>query len=154
MRGYGVLVRSLLPLALTIATLAVAACGDDPDPEIPNATSVATEPAPLPDSPPPVDAPEPSPAPNRPRSGRVAVWMVPKGDWPLTVPEAVVRCEETNGRPAVSLQTTDGRRYGVNAAAVAQGLPRIDPIWLRDDDMPGGRVDLAPVLDRGVALCG
>lgn len=81
------------------------------------------------------------------------MWSVARGDWPLTVTEGVVRCQESGGRAVVTFVTPEGKIYGLNAGADAQGLPRIDPIWRREPDAPGARADLSPVLDRGLRLC-
>jgi hypothetical protein len=74
-------------------------------------------------------------------------------DWPLTVREGVVRCQERDARAVVTFVTPDARVYAVNGAAVSQGLPRIDPIWRRDPDRPGDRADISPVLEQGLRLC-
>ena len=32
-------------------------------------------------------------------------------------------------------------------------IPEADPIWRRDSDLPGGRADISPLLERGLRLC-
>jgi hypothetical protein len=87
------------------------------------------------------------------RSARIAVWNVPKGQWPLTVSEGVMRCQRRDGSAVVTFTTPDRRVYAVNSGALSQGLPRIEPILRRDPGVPGARVDIAPVLERGLELC-
>jgi len=84
-----------------------------------------------------------------PQSARLSKSDVPKGEWPLTVSEGVVRCEGS----AVIFRTPDGENYGVNGTALSRGLPKIDPIWKKDPAVPGARINISPVLDRGLRLC-
>ena len=76
-----------------------------------------------------------------------------KRDWPLTVGEGVVSCQERDGSAVVTFVTPDAKVYGLNRAAAAQGLPRIDPIWRREPDLAGGRAPISPLLEQGLRLC-
>jgi len=62
-----------------------------------------------------------------------------------------VRCE--NG--AQVLFEAEGTTYAVNGTAMSQRpeLPEIDEIWSDSPDVPGLKIDIAPVLDAGLALC-
>ena len=95
----------------------------------------------------------PSPQESSPRTRRIAVWNMPKGDWPLTVREGAVRCQKRDGRAVVTFVTPDAKVYGVNAAAVSQGLPRIDPIVRTESDAAGTRAYISRVLEEGLRLC-
>ena len=141
----------LLPLLL----LVLGACGEESDsgrefvnpPESRDLQEAATGPRPRdPDM-------RPSQRQSSPRTARIGTWSIREHDWPLTVSEGVVRCQERDGRPLITFVTPDARVYGVNAAAVSRGLPRIDPIWRRDSDLPGGRADISPLLEQGLRLC-
>jgi hypothetical protein len=94
-------------------------------------------------------------APAKPEPGTVHLSKsdVPKGEWPLTVPEGTVRCDGSGGIGAVTFQTPSGDVYGVNGTALSQGLPRIDRIWRKNPDIPGTRINISPVLDKGLFLC-
>lgn len=147
--------RGCTGLLVPLLLLVLGACGEEPDsggefadpPESRDQREQATAPQPRgPDL-------TPSPQVSSPRTARIGTWSIPKPDWPLTVSEGVVRCQERAGRPVVTFVTPDARVYGVNGAAVSRGLPRIDPIWRRDPDLPGGRADISPLLEQGLRLC-
>lgn len=50
----------------------------------------------------------------------------------------------------------DGTDYAVNGTAltVEPDLPKIDAIWKNDPDVPGTRINIGPVIDKGLSLCG
>jgi hypothetical protein len=44
--------------------------------------------------------------------------------------------------------------YGLNGLARQHlHLPGIYAIWRMDPDIPGGRVNIGPIIDRGLKLC-
>lgn len=88
-----------------------------------------------------------------PRTARLSESDVPKGEWPLTVSEGVVRCEGSGGIGAVIFRTPGGDDYGVNGTALSRGAAKLEPIWKKDPDIPGARINISPVLDRGLKLC-
>jgi hypothetical protein len=96
----------------------------------------------------------PSEKKRAPNEAPISKADVPRGAWPLTVSHGEVRCEGSAGAGAVIFRAPDGTDYGVNGTALGSGAPRIDPIWKKDPDIPGARVDIRPVLDKGLALCG
>jgi hypothetical protein len=45
--------------------------------------------------------------------------------------------------------------YAVNGIARQSGeCAEIDPIWVDDPDIPGAKMDIGPIIDRGLELCG
>jgi hypothetical protein len=90
-----------------------------------------------------------------PDPGALAESDFPKGEWPLTVSEGVVRCEGSAGSGSVIFRAPDGTDYAVNGTAktVKQDLPEIEEIWKKDPDVPGARINISPVSDRGLELC-
>ena len=70
-------------------------------------------------------------------------------EWPLTVDEGVLRCEGSS----VVFRTPEGDDYAVNGTARAE-YPDIEPIWKSDPAVPGTRINIGDLLDRGLELCG
>ena len=76
-------------------------------------------------------------------------------DWPLTVDRGTLSCDG----PGVVFTTDDGEEYAVNGTAKGSGYPGIEPIWREDPDLalddggPPLRVDISPLIDRGLELC-
>lgn len=100
-------------------------------------------------------AESPTPEQAAPDPGALAESDFPKGEWPLTVSEGVVRCEGSDGSGSVIFRAPDGTDYAVNGTAktVKQDLPEIEDIWKKDPDVPGTRINIGPVIDRGLELC-
>lgn len=120
--------RYATAIALALA-FGVAGCGDDGD-------SSAGSPA-------------------EPDSGALAASDFPEGEWPLTVSEGVVRCEGSDGSGSVIFRAPDGTDYAVNGTAKTfkKDLTEIEAIWKKDPDVPGTRINIGPVIDRGLELC-
>jgi hypothetical protein len=82
-----------------------------------------------------------------------------KGDWPLTVESGTLSCEPFRAVPSLQLVTfsSKGTTYAVNGTARGQAKKRgwleIDPIWRKDPSAPGLKVNIGPLIDRGLALC-
>ena len=111
---------------VVLAALAVAACSTSTT--TPNASSV--------------EAP----------AGSIGVEEVSRGDfgadWPLTVDSGVLACQ---GAGAVTFTAPDGTTYAVNGLAQsATSYPEIDPIWADSGKL---KVDIGPLIDRGLDLC-
>lgn len=72
-------------------------------------------------------------------------------EWPLTVPYGVVRCDSSS----VIFTDPDGNDYAVNGTAQSHHpeLPDIDPIWAKDPAVKGLKIDISPVIDKGLELC-
>lgn len=81
-----------------------------------------------------------------------ATWT--DGPWPLTVPEGTLACESLGGRLGRVTITANGTTYWVNG--LAKGTHRfadLDEIWRADPSFPAIKVNIGPLLDRGLALC-
>lgn len=79
-------------------------------------------------------------------------------EWPLTVPYAVVNCEEISvaGRTlqVATLDDPDGKTYAANGTAKDHGdYLDIDPIWAPNPDVSGLKTDITPVIDAALARC-
>ncbi len=71
-------------------------------------------------------------------------------EWPFTVASGTLKCTDN----AITF-TADGKTYGVNGTATGrENLPPIDPIWKPNPDIPGTKVNIGPVIFRGLDLCG
>lgn len=72
-------------------------------------------------------------------------------DWPLTVNYVVVRCDSQS----VIATAPDGKDYAVNGTAQSHhpDLPEIDGIWADDPDVDGLKIDISPIIDKGLELC-
>jgi hypothetical protein len=97
-----------------------------------------------------------STAGDHPGGGSLSVSRTEFGkDWPLTVDRGTLSCDGSG----VIFTTGEGDEYGVNGTAKGLGYPEIDPIWKENDsyDLPGDgpplRVDISPLIDRGLELC-
>ena len=69
--------------------------------------------------------------------------------WPLTVDEAVLRCDEA----AVTLDA-EGTTYALNAAAQERHLGvALKPIWAPNPDVDGARMNIGQLIQHGLRLC-
>ena len=101
----------------------------------------------------PVSSPSPSRSaddvsPVDPEQGYVSRDLL--GDaWPLSVEDGVLECDAF----AVTF-TSNGQRYAVNGTArSAKRWTEIDEIWLDNPHLEGTKINIGPLLDRGLALC-
>ncbi|WP_258043809.1 YebY family protein [Mycobacterium kansasii] len=82
-----------------------------------------------------------------------ATWT--DGEWPLTVPEGTLACESLGERMGrVTFTAPDGTTYAVNG--LAKGTDRwaeIDAIWASYPEDPLAKVNIGPLIDRGLSLC-
>lgn len=87
--------------------------------------------------------------PSNPRAAKVT--QAEYGDrWPFTVSEGTVRCV---GASSVVFDG-GGRTYAVNGTARTQtDFPDIDPIWRDSPTGLGLKVNIGPILDKGLSLC-
>jgi hypothetical protein len=79
--------------------------------------------------------------------------------WPLTVDSGTVACEGSEGVGLVTFTAPDGTVYAVNGLAQGfadgRGWHDIEAIWRADPAVASGsvRIDIGPILDRGLELC-
>ena len=80
--------------------------------------------------------------------------------WPFTVPSGQLYCHGLGGGLGevmfrVPFPSTNAGVYGVNGLARTRlKLPGITKIWRKNPNIPGARIDISPILDRGLKLCG
>jgi len=92
------------------------------------------------------------PRTNRP-AGLVESSSWTDGPWPFTVEKAILMCTEGIGGQRVTV-TAGPEMYALNGSAKAQlSLPDFDAIWRDDPAFPGIKVDIGPMLNRGLSLC-
>jgi hypothetical protein len=54
-----------------------------------------------------------------------------------------------------TIDAADGKTYAANGTAKNHGnYLDIDPIWAPHPDVPGLKIDISPVIDAALALCG
>lgn len=95
-----------------------------------------------------------------PEGGEVASLKIGCGDlgqWPLKVKSGLLQCEEeVSGGfvlQKVWFTAPDGTVYGVNGTAQDAGYPGIDSIWKNDPAGYGLKINIGPLIDRGLKLC-
>jgi len=73
------------------------------------------------------------------------------GEWPLTVDDAVVKCQ---GDGVVTIAVRGPKEYALNAAAAGQTeLPDAIAITKLDPARPGSHLDVSKLIERGLNLC-
>lgn len=74
--------------------------------------------------------------------------------WPLTVDSVEVECV---GTAVVATDVATGHRYAVNGVARSRAdqlrLEQINSIWKDNPQLPGTKINIGPVLGRGLELC-
>lgn len=77
--------------------------------------------------------------------------------WPLTVESGTLACDGVAEGAGDVTFTSEGTTYALNGLAKGRaarnGWAEIDPIWADDPDVPGLKVNIGPLIDRGLALC-
>ena len=77
-------------------------------------------------------------------------------EWPFTVPSGILSCEGKSGLGAVVF-TTNGKSYAVNGAArqkaKREGYKEISEIWKDNPQYPGSKVNIGPIIQKGLTLC-
>jgi hypothetical protein len=81
-----------------------------------------------------------------------ATWT--DGQWPFTVPEGVLMCTNTGSIPKQVTFIANYVMYGVNGTARLGGFADPTAIVRDNPAIPGTKVDVRPVIRRGLALCG
>jgi hypothetical protein len=98
-------------------------------------------------------APSSAPSGSNIPPGRVerATWT--DGPWPFTVDYATLMCAKGNDGDRVTV-TANREMYAFNGTAKSANLwPDFDVIWADDPAIPGAKVNIDPMLQRGLALC-
>lgn len=76
-------------------------------------------------------------------------------DWPFTLEEVHLLCMD--GNAVVASDPENGRMYPLNGAANAKAgrlaLEPLTPIWREDPALPGTKLSVAPIIERGLVLC-
>lgn len=76
-------------------------------------------------------------------------------DWPLTLEEVHLLC--LDGNAVVASDPESGRMYPLNGTANVKAarlaLEPLAPIWRDDPAAPGAKLSVAPLIERGLALC-
>ena len=77
--------------------------------------------------------------------------------WPLTVDFGALDCR-TSVVDGITLQSVTFRvpnmQYALNGTANTHTpFPEIEPIWADDPDAKGLKIDISPLIDRGLARC-
>ncbi len=88
-------------------------------------------------------------------------------DWPFTVDGGVISCQGDVVGVGVVRFITNGTLYALTGVATLTGsddFPLVDAamangadlkdIWATNPAIPGLKMDLGPILDRGLAMCG
>lgn len=70
------------------------------------------------------------------------------GPWPLTVPGGLLQCSNM----AVTFRAPNGTTYAVNGTARTK-YPGLEPIWKPHPEVSGARMDIGPLLNKGLTLC-
>lgn len=82
-----------------------------------------------------------------------------KEKWPLSVESGMLRCEPLPAMPKAQLVTftSNGKIYAVNGTASGHakknGWRQIDEIWKDNPEISGLKINIGPLIDRGLALC-
>lgn len=75
--------------------------------------------------------------------------------WPFTFEEAYVACHA--GQAVTVMDANSGRMYPLNGTARHKasqlGLEPLEPVWRDNPDLPGTKVDVGPVIEKGLSLC-
>lgn len=82
-------------------------------------------------------------------TNEIAITQGQFGDaWPFTTSNGILKCENK----AITFRTNT-RTYGINGTAQGRGFPGPEAVWKVDPSVPGKRMDIGPILDKGLSLC-
>ncbi|MBX8689178.1 DUF2511 domain-containing protein [Mycobacterium sp. 20091114027_K0903767] len=75
------------------------------------------------------------------------------GPWPFTVSSGTLMCARmSSGGQSVTF-VANRTMYGLNGAAKSQGFDDFTPIWRENPSFPGLKVDIGPMIQKGLSLC-
>jgi hypothetical protein len=82
-----------------------------------------------------------------------ATWT--EGEWPFAVSEGVLMCTNAGSLPWQVTFTANGVTYAANVTALLAHQYADMTVIMRDSPtIPGTKINLRPVIQRGLALCG
>lgn len=126
---------TLRRFAAIAAVCSLAGCGSDSEPTAAN-------------------KPEPGPAAKQ-QSITIIDQETFGAEWPFTQPEMHLACLQ--GSAVVVMDVNTGAMYPVNGIAsgkaASMGMQPLDQVWQDSTDIPGTKVSVGPVIERGLALC-
>jgi hypothetical protein len=70
-----------------------------------------------------------------------------EGDWPFTVESGTLGCDKS-----MIYFTTNGKTYGINGIS-KKTYPEPDEIWADNPDIPGLKISIGDVVNKGMELC-
>jgi len=77
--------------------------------------------------------------------------------WPLTVPAGQLRCDSSGPRTGQVVFVVNSATDAINGFARSQikakGWREVDPIWRDNPAIPGSKIDISPLIERGLSLC-
>jgi len=78
-------------------------------------------------------------------------------NWPLTVSKGTLSCAPLGGDLGIVTFSENGKTYAVNGLAKGRakqnGWRAIDEIWKANPSVPGTKINIGPLIDRGLSLC-
>lgn len=107
----------------------------------------------------PATAPTPTPNLRRRSGNRFAMYVTRDtfdGLWPLVPDRATVLCERSTIDPRYELASViiGDREYALNGTARMQrGYAELDAMWLDNEDIPGAKVSIGPLIAATRAIC-
>lgn len=119
------------------------------------AATTTTTPVPTTEASPSPPPAETTTARNRP-AGYVSEETWSDGPWPFTVPEGTLLCAPygVGGNQQSVTFVANRAMYAVNGTAKGTGqFEDIDSIWKENPDIPGTKVNIGPMLEKGLSLC-
>lgn len=126
---------TLRRLAAIAAVCSLAGCGSDSEPA---ATS------------------KPAPAPAAAQQSLALIDQDTFGaEWPFTQPEMHLACLQ--GSAVVVMDVNTGVMYPVNGVAngkaASMGMQPLESVWRDSPTLPGTKISIGPVIQRGLDLC-
>ncbi|MBD1864296.1 MULTISPECIES: DUF2511 domain-containing protein [Trichocoleus] len=89
-------------------------------------------------------------------SNSITISQAEFGDsWPFTVSNGELYCiGEGNGQQVGAVVfATEDESYAVNGTAKALGYKAIEEIWRSNPAIPGTKINIGPIIQRGLEIC-
>lgn len=71
-------------------------------------------------------------------------------NWPFSVEKGILKCEQ----PGIVTFKVNNIEYAVNGLADTKGYTDIRPIWLDSPNLYQPKINIAPIINAGLELCG